>query len=791
MCFTNAVGTSGRRSLSTTGTAGCYCGRHQSFDGSCRAEGLVYIIFAEPADYSTGVVAGEHRANLALLELSKRSGIPLMQNFTVVDMEQITLATLAFALFFLPTGYLLCLASNVFSMRSRSAVEKMLFSTAFSFAATPILAVILTRISSFRFTLAVFLLFAVVSISTLIRQFPLPAGFFSGIRRSTWVLFGMMLAWFLLVQFSLADLQIGHRLYTSFVAFDHSVRVPFVEAAARSGVPPLNPFYGLGKIPVLRYFYYWYVVCAMPMQLFSLSAKACLDASVFWSGLGLASTIPLFLKYFFGETEHLRRKSVIGIALLAVTGLDLLPYAVQVYRYRTLNPDMEWWDPNQVTSWLGSLLWVPHHVASLTACMVCLLVLSTIDEDNSTCQTIRAVVLSGLALASAAGLSVYVTFSFAVFAILWALQTLRQKRMKTFIAYIATGVFSLLLSWPYLLDLLSKRGNAGGGAADGERFAYFAFRDYPEGLELLGKLGLHNHLLLELAKLPILLFVYALEFGFFALIMVLCLRQDRTNSFPLNRQRRMAWMMFTVCLLTLSIVKSDTSGSNDLGFRGMLVAQFVLLIWAAPIVHDVFLNRDAAVRSGLGAPWIKISLICTLVLGVSGTTYQFLALRCYAPLVDAGKVESTRMSEFVFGTPGFGERTYWLREGFRRLNESTSSHTLVQYNPVRDEVLITHLYSTRQAAVGDPSCGSAFGGDFEKCRQAFPYFARIFNAPDVVRAWDLDSFCDDFRVNVLVATDTDPVWNDPDSWVWTRPILLANPSMRALSCGTSVLPSRR
>ena len=61
-----------------------------------------------------------------------------------------------------------------------------------------------------------------------------------------------------------------------------------------------------------------------------------------------------------------------------------------------------------------------------------------------------------LAFASAAGLSVYVAFSFAVFAILWALQTLWQKRMKTFAAYVATGAFSLLLSWPYLLDLLSK-----------------------------------------------------------------------------------------------------------------------------------------------------------------------------------------------------------------------------------------------------------------------------------------------------------------------------------------------
>jgi hypothetical protein len=501
---------------------------------------------------------------------------------------------------------------------------------------------------------------------------------------------------------------------------------------------------------------------------------------VFWSGLGLASTVPLFLKFFFAETEHLRRKAVIGIALLAVTGLDLLPYAATVHHYHTFLPDMEWWDPNQIASWMGSLLWVPHHVASLTACMVGLLVLSTIDEDNPLSQAVWAVVLSGLAFASAAGLSVYVTFSFAVFLILWTMLTLLQKRVKTFLAYVAAGIFSLLLSWPYLLDLLSKQANLG-GASSGERFAYFAVRDYPDALNLLGELGLHNPLMLELAKVPILLFVYVLEFGFFGLIMVLCLRLDWRSSLPLSWQRRMAWMMFAVCVLTLSIMKSDTSGANDLGFRGMLVVQFILLIWAAPIVHNVFFGRDAATQPGLGAQWIKISLICTLALGVAGTAFQLFALRCYAPLADKGKTGGR--AERFLGAQGFGTRTYWLREGFSRLNELTPPNVSVQYNPVRDDVPIFQLYSARQSVMGDPSCGSAFGGDIEKCKEAFPYFFQVFNAPDVVRTWNLDSFCGDFNINVLVVTDTDPVWNDQSSWVWTRPSLVTNPLMRAIPCG--------
>lgn len=705
-----------------------------------------------------------------------------MQNFTVADLVQTTFATIAFALFLLPPGYLLGWASNAFGMRGRSAAEKLLWSVLFSFAVTPILAVLLTRLFSYKVTLAVFCLIAAVAVSILIREFP-PRGLsFPKLRRSTWILLGMTLAWFLVVQFSLADLQVGHRLYVSYVTYDHSVRIPIVWAASRNGVPPLNPFYAVGEVPVLRYYYYWYVVCALPMQLLGLGAKACLNASVFWSGLGLASTIPLFLKYFLGETKNLRRKSLIGIALLTVTGLDLIPYAVTVFRFHFLYGDMEWWDPNQVTSWLGSLLWVPHHVASLIACMAGLLALSAIDEESRPAQRVWAVVISGLAFASAAGLSVYVAFTFGVFAMLWALLMLPLKNIKTFVTYVVAGMFSLLLSWPFLLDLLSKRVDAGSalGSGTGERFAFFALRDPPGASEFLSNLGVHNLWLLAPFILSILLIVYVLEFGFFFLIMALSLRRDTRSWASLPRQRRMGWMMFFVCLLTMSVVQSDSTGSNDLGFRGMLIVQFILLIWSAPILHDVFCGNDAAPQPGRAAPWIKASLIFTLLVGVAGTAYQVVALRCYAIVADAGKIQR---SEDFLGSPGFGERTYWMREGFSRLTRSTLSTAYVQYNPVGDEVLIAHLYSTRQAVMGDSNCASAFGGDLVKCKQAFPNVVAVFNSPDTVRNWNLDGFCDTYRVNVLVATDTDPVWQDRTSWVWTRPSLLANPSLRAIPCG--------
>lgn len=711
-----------------------------------------------------------------------------MNNFTLCDFWQTTLATIAYSLFLLPIGFVVGSLSDCLGFRSRSAAEKLLFSTAFSIASTPILVTLLTRFLSLPGALIVFLLMAMVPVATLIRSLPFASGWQFRARRSTWAWIGFAVVWFVVVQLSVADLQMGHRLYVSYLAYDYSIRVPLVEAVVRTGVPPLNPFYGLGTSPILRYYYYWSVVCALPMRLFGLTARGCFNASIFWSGLGLAALIPLFLKHFLGETENLRRKSLIGIMLLTVTGLDLLPYAAVCIYFHRLLPDLEWWDSNQVASWLGSLLWVPHHVAALTACMAGLVVISSVDEQTSIRRAACASVVSGIAFASAAGLSIYVAFTFAAFATVWALWTLLSGTFKTFAAYAASGAVSVLLSLPYLSDLLSQNAGSGTGASSIRNaassignFAFFSIRDCFYSLQILDRLGLKDPFLLNLSKLPILFVIYALEYGFFALILVFMWRRDRRSPAPLTRQKKMAWTLFVVSLATVSFLRSNASGVNDLGFRGSLLVQFVLLVWAVPIVDELIFSRAEA-QATPRVRWFRLSLLLTALLGVAGTSWQLAAMRVYLPLADSGKLE--RVENF-FGAPGYSERTYWLRDGFSRLNELTLPASSVQYNPIRSEVFLMHLYSTRQAIMGDENCNSAFGGSIEKCHEAFPYVAMIFNDPGTMRSWDVDALCDRFHISVLVANDTDPVWRDPVSWVWQRPALVNNPGMRAIHCGTA------
>jgi len=120
------------------------------------------------------------------------------------------------------------------------------------------------------------------------------------------------------------------------------------------------------------------------------------------------------MRYFFGVVEGVRRQTLVAVGLLLVTGADLLPAMGSLLAQRAVNGEMEWWSQDQISSWVDSLLWVPHHVAALLCCLLSFLLLWRTREALGAGQRWLAVGLAGVAFASAFGLSVYVAFGFAV-----------------------------------------------------------------------------------------------------------------------------------------------------------------------------------------------------------------------------------------------------------------------------------------------------------------------------------------------------------------------------------------
>ena len=94
-------------------------------------------------------------------------------------------------------------------------------------------------------------------------------------------------------------------------------------------------------------------------------------------------------------------------------------------------------------------------------------------------------------------------------------------------------------------------------------------------------LGLFN-----LIALPIL---YALELGFYGFVLVITLLTIKRRR-PLDRETLFELTVFSTSIVIASLLKSAIR-NNDLGWRGLMFAQFVLIIWGSDYIFNMFANH--------------------------------------------------------------------------------------------------------------------------------------------------------------------------------------------------------
>src|SRR5258708_21617756 len=223
-----------------------------------------------------------------------------MTNFTLLDIFGILRVLPFFALIFLAPGYCFGRASNVLGFRQRGAAEQWLFSMGLSIVVTPITLNLLSRWLSLRITVALGRLLAVIAAGDLLlrwRRNRFSIAF--SMRRSTKAAIGLAILWAVICLVSLPDLQLGQSLYSTAAVADLGVRSAFVASAMHGGAPPANPFFFPGSIVKLRYYYYWYVMTAVPGVAAGVQPRAALFASSIWSGWLLAAAAAPFLNHFY------------------------------------------------------------------------------------------------------------------------------------------------------------------------------------------------------------------------------------------------------------------------------------------------------------------------------------------------------------------------------------------------------------------------------------------------------------------------------------------------------------
>ena len=684
--------------------------------------------------------------------------------FTLQDLWGISLAILAFGVLLVPSGFLVGWATNVLGFRRASLTEQSLLSIVLSIAVFPIITNLLGRWIPLHWLAVLDLVLVLPSLVLLLRgKFPFYRGASWDLSRPKRLLLWLAFAWVVLSLLSLSDMQLGTRLYTSVASDDHGVRAELVGSAIRRGVPIVNPFYYVDGPTTVRYFYYWYSVCAIPASLFGLLPRYVLFASSIWTGFALAAIISLYLKHFFHETQALHQRCLLGIALLAVSGLDLLPISLLYLAKRIVLPEMEWWDSDQVTSWIDALLWVPHHVAAMVACLTGLLVLVTSSDDPDRRTQIGAITVAALALASGGGMSVYVAMVFALFLPVWILRLVFKRRPLRALPYIAAGIGAILISVLYLREL--ARG--GGSAATNASFV-LGLRGQPIALH-----GLRN-LVAAFFKM---LCIYGIEFGFFGIVAAIQLWRDLTNRKTLSEREIACWYLAGCSLLVATFVRSTVITNNDLGYRSIMFAQFIFLLWGARIL-DSRLNDHRARKTvpPFGTELLNFALCITLSLGALAAFYQVIMLRLYPVLADHGRVPARQAP---------GADNFLIRSAYQALASHIPAQSIVQPNPDSPVARDLLLYSNHQTVdAGAPNCGTTFGGSLLRCQQIQEEIRHLFQSP--LADWrDADALCTSLSINVLLVTRDDAVWQNPDSWVWRRNPIVANSFVRTFACGKS------
>jgi hypothetical protein len=503
-------------------------------------------------------------------------------------------------------------------------------------------------------------------------------------------------------------------------------------------------------------------------------------ASTLWCGVGLIAMVPLYLRFFQPkESLNLERRMLVGIALLGVTGLDILGVAAIATTPAHILPTVEWWN-NQISAWITAILWVPHHVAGLIACLTGFLVIWRAPRGRS---LVLSGVIAGLAFASGVGLSVYVTLVFAAFLAIWLVITiLKKNRRETFVILVA-GLVTVAAVTPYLLELVGARtGQATGGGS----FARLTVRWFSISEVLLIVLWpdapgwtepVANGLFLPLN--------YYLELGFFFKIAIMQWKRMRSGNDFFHQKELCGFVMAATSVLICTFLSSGVISANDLGWRGFMIAQFILLIWAAEIWDEGLLAlRTAPQRAAAFGKDRRGLLVALLVLGVAGSLYEVCMFRFF-PLISDHFV--MRPWNFLAPDQRLGARTYALRQVYEALKEKLPEHAIVQHNPnAAPGDMFYGLYADRQAAAETSQCGVVFGGDPALCPGVVSLLDDLFEKSGAVDPSRVDAICGDLSIDALVAKDTDKVWADKNSWVWKKQPIFANNYARAFLCGRGV-----
>jgi hypothetical protein len=305
-----------------------------------------------------------------------------------------------------------------------------------------------------------------------------------------------------------------------------------------------------------------------------------------------------------------------------------------------------------------------------------------------------------------------------------------------------TGLLTLVLSSPHLRTLIPENAVpvAATGAVETTLFT-FSIRSFTMAEILVKSAYPDRGWLIQLVNALFLPLNYFLEFGFYFLVGCMVLKRYCRLRRISREQVALATLLGT-SVVVCTFVRSSVIAFNDLGWRGILFAQFVLILWAVE----------------LWPSWATVERNTTI--------YQGVMLRVFPILVDSGAVAK---HEWISRDRQLGRRTMALRRAYSELEIRLPFDAILQVNPSNEPgTYIYGNYSRWQTVAFGANCGWEFGGTRKQCDEVLSGILTIFANPAKPSSSQTE------HITALVFQDTDPVWHDGNSWIWQTEPILAN-----------------
>lgn len=706
-----------------------------------------------------------------------------MINFTMQDVLGTFVGFILYSFIMIAPGYVLGWVLNVFSFRERLPPVQYLIGIVLSNVFSPIL--FFLTYFYFGSTVSIIVMFVIV-ISWVCIVFlhyvrkESPSFLSTDVARYQNIALSVGIGWVVISIFLLIDIQIGQRLYFNTASYDYTTRIAVIDAITRTGVPPVNPGYFPGH-PVLltMLYYFWYVLGSLVDQLggYWVNPQQAMIASVAWNGITLMATLVLYLRLRKSNfNKRFWRASILIPQLLLLSGLDAIPVLMISIAGRIalgfvpLAGFVEDWNM-AVMSWLNAVTWVPHHVAGALACITALMTFLYAVETNRKHLPLAALI-SGTAFASAVGLSMWTMFVFAFFWIIWMALFFLKKDFRVAIWMGLAAVLGVILVLPFLVGVFQSGNVSGDGSSLPINFFVRPF--------VLSKFfSFFPNWVVDSLNLLFLPINYLFELGFYFAIALLWIKEHK-SKLKVNPYFMAEGLLLVLVTILLSFMRSTIIVINDLGIRGWLFGQFILVIWAVDVLWKHMGNKNLlsiSVLKRVSSSAIQgMMLTLMFVVGLLTTGLEIVSLRGWPILID---LNVAGFPSILSSDTQLGNRTFSARQAYQVVSENISEDVVVQYNPNEYLDRPSGLYGNHQMAIADRT---SYGVPVVVFKSMVEDIGTIFETEH--STWnEIDSTCNRYSIGAIILNDTDPLWSNLEGLESIRSPLYKNPYYAVFSCG--------